>query len=244
MSLLADFDGTQVKYERREIKQYYRVLHDDEMNYPSRAGDGTKGNPQVHRLEPHHYVTLNGDRSHQWFNCNRSPDWKKDHEEWLKYTESSRAFTNGNGILEFDIRDGDQQIRCDHIGKTRYDLPDPKIATLVCGLNVICGEEVVLDFPLYNMPVGTRALKVETIRDPKMVVSRQTHPHLVFVANIIYDKIAPNGLRQVNAFPQRGGREGQPVYVPLVSNVQVYFPMSKLEKLPLGAPIPPYYNPP
>jgi hypothetical protein len=226
-----------------DLRQYYRILQDDEMPFYSRpAGEGSW--PAVFRLEEHHFVTLTKEWQEVWFGANRSDDWNADYKAWMAYTESSRAFTNGNGILEFDIRDGDQQIRRDYIGDTGKTLPDPKIATLVTARNVLCGEEEKLTQKVGKIPSGTWVLKVETMRVPDLTITRQTHPHLIHVATIILNKNAPNGLRQINPFPQRGGRAGYPVHYPVVSNKQVYYPLDQLEKLKIGDPLPPVYNPP
>jgi hypothetical protein len=219
----------------------YRIKQDDEIGFPPRPTTGL-GNPMVFRMEEHHYVTLTKEWQELWFGLNRSGDWSADHKAWLAYTESSRAFTNNNGIYDWSV--SDEQLRADYIGGTGLDLPDPKMATLICGRNVLCGVEMVLPFRVGYYPAGTQVLKVETIRDPSIKVTRETHPHLVHVANIILEQLAPNGLRIVNAFPQRGGRDGYPVYYPVISNRDVYYRLDQLEKLPLGSPLPPYYNPP
>lgn len=226
-----------------DLRQYYRILQDDEMPFYSRpAGEGSW--PAVFRLEEHHFVTLTKEWQEVWFGANRSDDWNADYKAWMAYTESSRAFTNHNGILEFDIKHGDQQIRRDYIGNTGKTLPDPKIATLVTARNVLCGKEEKLTQKVGKIPSGKWVLKVETMRVPDLTITRQTHPHLIHVATIIVNKNAPNGMRQINPFPQRGGRAGYPVYYPVVSNKQVYYPLEQLEKLIIGDPLPPVYNPP
>jgi len=59
------------------------------------------------------------------------------------------------------------------------------------------------------------------------------------------DTPGPNGLRKINPFPEFGGRNtGVDVFVPVISSRDVYYPLKNLEKLPLGEPLPPVYNPP
>jgi len=225
----------------RPVRQYYRVLQDDEMSFYSRPA-GTDANwPMVFRLEEHHYTLLNQAWQWFWYRLNTSNDTPRDLQAWLAYTETSKAVTNGRGIMDADRG---IQIGRDYIHNTGVGLVLPAIATLIFGRNVLCGREILLTERQGNLPPGTWALKVETMRIPDSGVTHDSHPHLVHVANIITNILAPNGLRQVNAFPERGGRDGYPVYVPVISSRNVYYPLDRLEKLPLGAALPAVYNPP
>ncbi len=146
-----------------------------------------------------------------------------------------------NGIYDFD---GDRQLCRDYINRTGLTLPYPKIATLVCARNVLCGEETTMPYNAGKIRKGEPVLKVETITKPVEGLSYATHPHLVHKATIIMDTPAPNGLRRINPFVEFGGRyTGIDVHVPVISSRPVYYHLRNLEKLPLGSPLPSVWNP-
>jgi hypothetical protein len=222
--------------------QYYRILQDDEMPFYTNRDETAKilsGAPAVFRLEEHLPILLNRARQEFWFNLNRSDNWSADYKAFLNYTEAHKAFTNNNGIY-----DNNRQIRRDYVGGTGATLRDPKVYPLVCARNVLCGVEVKLSARVGELKPGTWALRVETVTTGAKV-THATHPHLIHIAtNIMFYKYAPNGLLQVNAFPERGGREGYPVYYPVWTGAApIYYPMNMLDKLKIGDPLPSVYNP-
>jgi hypothetical protein len=222
----------------QDTRQFYRILQDDEMSFYTRpAGDGNW--PMVFRLEEHHFTKLTRQWQEFWFSLNRSDNFKNDYRAFLAYTDNNKAFTNGHGIINHG-----EQMCADFIGMRGLTLPLPAIATLVCGRNVLCGEEVKLTERQGDLHRGTWALKVQTLRSPDYSITRATHPHLIHIANTITMTVAPNGLRQCNPFPERGGRDGYDVFYPVVSSRQVYYPMNRLEKLDIGGKLPEPYNPP
>jgi len=240
--ITAVFGGTTALY--RPVKQYYRIKQDDELDDYERPSDGElRGKPAVFRLEEHHYTHITEGLQWLWFNLNRNPKFtdQKHRQAWLAYTESSKAFCNSGGIYD---QDNDQYLARDYINNKGMDLKLPKIATLVCANNVLCGVEMTLTERQGPLVAGTRVLKVETIREPITGLSYETHPHLVHKACTIMDTPGPNGLRKINPFPEFGGRNtGVDVFVPVISSRDVYYPLKNLEKLPLSQPLPPVWNP-
>lgn len=225
-----------VNFSTRKIP-YYRILQDDEMdNYNRPAGDGSW--PMVFRLEPH--LPLIMDESVQkfwyWLNLSTANNPRDDKKDWQAYLKDNTAFTNGTGILSRE----NEQIRRDYINATGLTLPLPKKWPLVCGRNVLRGVETKLAERQGNLLAGTWALKLEHLWKPDYSASRKTHPHFIHIANIITSNIAPDGLMAVNAFPQRGGREGYPVYYPVIAIHQLYYPLDRLAKV---SQVPEPYNP-
>lgn len=141
------------------------------------------------------------------------------------------------------ITQNTKQICRDYTNNTGLNLPYPAMATLICGRNVLMGTEMVLTQRQGAYLAGTPVLKVETMKSPDFNVTRETHPHLVHIANVITTNIAPNGLRQVNAFPQLGGRSGRPVMYPVLSSKDVYYRLDRLRKMDIGEELPSPYNP-
>lgn len=126
---------------------------------------------------------------------------------------------------------------------SRKFMPVGSLATLVMGLNLLSGTETILFDRVGTIPRGTPCLKVRTMKEPDYSVTYQTDPDIIQIANYIFaDKYAPNGLRMVLPFDDRGGR-AHPVYFPVTSKADVLYPLANLEKLPLGTSIYPPYNP-
>lgn len=241
--IAANFGAYSALY-RQVTKYRYRVLQDFEIplyNRPAGVGNW----PMVFRLEEHHYTLLNSAWQRYWYGLNTSTNPIKDRQAFLAYTETSKAVTNGRGIMSINKTTGEAtQIGRDYIHGTGVGLPLPAIATLIFGRNVLCGEETVLTTRQGALLAGTRVLKVETMRVPDSRVTYDSHPHLVHKANIITNASGPDGYPKVNPFPERGERQGFSVYIPVVSSRQVYYPLDRLEKLPMSAPLPNPYNPP
>jgi len=225
-------------------RQYFYIYQDDEMP-PGVYTRPTPGNaPCVFRLEEHHFTRLDRAWQEYWFSLNRGPHLRTDWEAWISYTGNNRAVTNDHGIYDFMPTTGGRiQVGKDYIGMSGMDLPDPAIATLIFGRNVLCGREMVLTDRVGPLAEGTWVLEVETMRAPDMSITHQTHPHLVHIMNVIMADALVNGLRQVNPFHELGGRQGQPVYMPVISSRQMYYPLDRLRKLPLGSELPSVYNP-
>lgn len=227
-------------------RQYYRILQDDELDDYTRPSDGElRGKPGVMRLEEHHYTHLTEAYQWMWYRLNNPTGFteQKWQHAWLAYTESSRAYCNSGGIYD---QDNDKYLARDYINNKGIGLKLPKIATLVTINNVLCGEEVLLTERQGELRAGTWALKVETIRAPMQGLSYKTHPHLVHKAVTIVETPASetDPLRRVNPFTDFDGRySGVDVYIPVISSKQVYYPLRRLKKLPIGSPLPPVWRP-
>lgn len=219
--------------------QYYRVRQDDEMPFYSRpAGTGT-GWPMVFRMEPYKGTKMYAALQWFWFRLNLTADTGKNIQAWNAYTKSGVAFNNGS----WGVNVCRNYITSERLGVLS---PYPQMGRLICGGNVITGIEMTLTKRQGALLKGTKVLKVSTIDVRKPLpagISYKTHPHLIHHATIIRPEREANGLKRVNPFPQLYGRDGVPIYYPVWSDGDVYYPLRQLEKLPLNSPIPNPYNP-
>lgn len=224
------------------MKQFYYVKNDDQMPFYNRPAGSTKGLPQVFRLQPFKGTKLTEELQWFWFRLNLTSDVKESLQAWRAYTAEGVAFNNGSWGLNL-CRDYVSGVRL------KSPFPFPQLARLICGGNIICGVEVGKQ-KVPGIPKGMDVLKVETInvrRPLPQGINYQTHPWLIHHATIIFPEGSNsnvNGRRRVNPFPHLNGREGRPVFYPLISDGDVYYPMRMLEKLPLNSPLPSPYNPP
>ena len=223
----------------------WRILQQDEWIGFEPETRGSPYPPMVFPIEPFHKIIMDRALQNLWFSLNRSGNWAADYKAWLNYTASNKAITNQSGIIASDSIGG-EQMSIDFIGNTGLGLQFPKIGTYVSGREINRGEEVKLTERQGNLFPGTWAIRMHTIRPGYYRgITREKHPEVVHILKIfITDNLAPNGLRQVNADPARGGREGYPVYFPVISKTQMYYPREKVAKMLEDEPAPTPYNPP
>jgi len=217
----------------------YRVLPDDEMPFYSRPAGVLKGWPMVQRLEPWKGTKLYSALQWFWFRLNLTADTSKNVQAWNAYTADGIAFCNGS----WGVDKCKNYITSERLG---FQYAYPQMGRLICGGNVITGEEMTLTKRIGELLKGTRVLKVATIDVRKTLpagMTYETHPWLIHHATIIRPEKEDNGLKRVNPFPQLGGREGVPIYYPLWSDGDVYYPMRQLAKLAPNSTIPNPYNP-
>jgi hypothetical protein len=191
--------------------------------------------PIVFRLEVHRTIPMTREIQEYIFSFNRSDNDARDRRAFQGYCDTW-ATNYGK------VRNGMNYITGEYASASL-----PKWTNLVCGRNVVCGEEMVSDGS-YGIQSGIPVLRVETIDSNNLQpdISYETHPHLVHHCTIITSNIMENGLRQVNPFPQMGGRATEPklpCLYPLLSDRPVYIPMWMLIKLTPGSAIPNPYNP-
>jgi len=212
------------------VKQYYRLLQDDEMNFQRVIQTSA---PMTFNFYPRGTLKLTEEIQRYWHALNDNDLQAWSGGELGGYPDA--AFCNGAHKV---------RLNRDYITRQRLDQELPVRERVMCGRNVVYGEETISN-GVYGIPFGTPVLRLETMYpDELQNVTYATRPHLIHVGTIITTKPAPNGLRQVNAFPHRGGREGKPVFYPLISDEPVYYPLSMLEKLPNSSGVPSVYNPP
>lgn len=219
------------------MSNYYRVKQDDEMPFYSRSAGTAQGWPMVFRMEPYRGTKLFRALQEFWFHLNNKTE--ADRKAWAAYTKHNTAFNNGSWGVDY----------CrDYISGARLSAlyPHPKMGTLLCGGNVIKGTPMTLTRRVGAFKKGEKVLKVETIDVRKPLpynITYETHPHLIHHATIILpNKIG--GRKQVNPFPQRGGRNGYSVYYPVWSDGDVYYRMSMLEPVSyVPNPFNPEWNP-
>lgn len=208
-------------------KQLYRVKHDFE--YPNTVR-GTAPTVEVYRLAPFYSTVLTKEWQFFCFDLIKQmvPDWpfELQAQKFRGVYANSTAFTNGQG---FDADPGETP-HANYITGEDLEFEDPKIFTLICGGNVLAGTEV-----------GSY-LRVETLdgkSNPPHGISRVTHPWLIQVGTIVTLVKLENGTNKVIRFPHLDGAD---VLVPIVSPSTVYYPLTKLVKLPIGSPVPSPYN--
>lgn len=144
---------------------------------------------------------------------------------------STTAFCNDQGV------ESNRNYITGDIYSEHQLLPLPKIFPIICGGNVVTGEEVVVK--------NVRYLRIEHLggMPPDLDdVSRATYPWFVQYATIITTHKLDNDGYVVNRFAQMHGLD---VPVPIVgqSDVDYLYPLSNLRKLPLGSSAPSPYNP-
>jgi hypothetical protein len=221
---------------RREVAnplQLYRVKQDDEIPNFGNRDYLSGGMPAVMRLSTYKTIKLTKAIQEFWYELNRSTDYTADIALWRGLTD--KAWSN-----ERKLRD-----HADHITGERLDQPDPSYARLMCARNVVSGVETTAQG--IDLPTGTPVLRVDAL-DPDNLpwaISRAGNEHLLHIATTITNVLAPNGLQIVNPFPGRDGRDGQLILYPLLARPSdpMYYPLSRLVKLPIGTAIPPIYNP-
>jgi hypothetical protein len=214
-------------FEKGDLIQLYRVKHRYEM------GTLETSEPEVTRLEPMIYTPMTA--AIQWM-CFDLLFWDERHgdrtgvtdaekriyESLYRGTDPGRFITNGRGV----------DTCRNYISGERLSEPLPGYMSLVCGGNVLHGEE----FTALN---GIRKLQAEVLVDA--APASTIPPWQKQRATVCTTLALADGTFRVNAFPQRNGLD---VWCPILCKSPVTIAMSKLVKLPPGAPIPSPYNPP
>ena len=188
----------------------------------------------VFRLQPHGTMPMTQKIQEFIFSFNRSDNEARDRQAFQGYCDTW-ACNYGK------VRDSANFITGENLSA---DLP--KWTNLVMGRNMLCGTEMISDGS-FGIKHGVPVLKVETINpdNPPVGMTHLTHPHLIHHCNIIRPNII-DGLRQVDPFPQMGGRAlppFMPSLYPLMSLGSVYIEMWMLIKLPPGSTLPNQYHP-
>ena len=208
--------------------QLYRVLHWWEYG---RIPDFST--PEVNRLDPFDQFLMT--EAWQWFMFGLleiQAGGSMTHDQLVQAFSSlyagATAFCNGNGV------DTHANYISGEIGTPAHPLPLPGFFPIICGGNVLTGEEVTIK--------GIQYLQVEHLsgNPPDLDdVNRNNYPWLIQLSTIITTKKLADGSYQVIRFPQMRGRD---VPVPILAKEDVTYPLSKLQRLPMGAAVPsPYY---
>jgi len=215
------------------MSKLYFLRPDDLLSGYTRPADPEKGWPMVHRMYPlDNVVQLTERLQNFWFNLNYTRGRDVEVEAWNSYVDA--AFTSG-----IRLRGG-----ANYITGERLWAPLPRMIPAAFGRNVYRGD-ATRAYGLRGIENGSWVLKIETIdlnKYPVFSMKPQDYPWLFGVANIITPKLV-NGIKQVNAFTQRGGRPpGLPVYYPLWSYGECFLPFHWFDELDENAPLPsPYY---
>ena len=243
MKLILKYDDNLVEYENKESdkssKQYYYIKQDDQID-PKYYGRGASNRPMVFRMETYKTIPFNETMQKYCYELNKTGDVKHDKRTFADKWDT--WVTNERRIRDKEGRPG----HADYINGERLDRVDPSWATLLCGRNVICGEEVVSDGS-FGIKKGVKCLKIKTLNPDSLPIGMtyETNPEFIHHCTII-NEASYNGLHKVLPFPQNGGKAEspyKPIYYPLMSRTPVYIPMYHLEKLPIGSQIPNPYNP-
>lgn len=232
MTVHYDDASQQVLSSRPEASlQLYQVKHDYEI-----GGDLRDNLPEVYRLNPQHYVVMTEEVQTFMFRLlmmemgkvGATLDQMK--AAWVYLYKGDKAFTNKRGV----------DTCRDYINGTNLSGELPGLSTLVCGGNVLAGQEVMAKWDNSIEP----CLQVSTIDVNLSLPSpfmRSQIPHWIsFATNSTLKKLS-NGTYQVTRFsaPKMMGSDAP---VPLLSNVPVVYPLRFLKKLPIGGLIPTPYN--
>jgi len=224
LSAVVNFsDYTTVTCTEIPPRQYYRLRWDWE------PGSGWN-NPRTYRpaiinLQQLQHNWLDKRWQEFWFNLNVTGDANKDIRAWNTYTNSKAFITDKTGTDQYR----------NYITGANMAADLPKIESKACAGNVVC----IVGNPVYIWRELHAQIETLDIMSPPPEITYQTHPHLIHHATN-YGNIGV-----CNPFTHLGGRDtGIPVLFPLTSKGAVYYPLSKLENLPIGSPIPSPYNPP
>lgn len=214
------------------MSKMYVLNQDDLIGGYVRPGNPEHGKPMVHRMYPLDNLVVLSERLQRfWYHLNSSRGSELEVPAWKSYVDA--AFTSG-----IRLRQG-----ADYISGERLWMPYPRMIPAIFGRNVVRGEATKA-YGLRGIENGTWVLKIETIDLNKYPIFSLTHdeaPWLIHVANIITPKII-GGFHQINAFTQRGGREGLPVFYPLWSYGECFLPLNWFYELGENAPLSsPYY---
>lgn len=196
------------------MPQLWQVLHDAQLGEVRQPTDG-EGAPEVFPMMDKHFTRFTRAWQMLSYELMALPPKK-----WRAVFTWQRALTNNNGF------ESPNDPRADYVNRMDLTSPDPKVASLLFGGNVITGR------------VDGDHLWVETLNGndpPPSVAWMKEHPWLMQVCtNVQYES------GKVFDFPQG---DGLPVIVLILASKAVKFPLKNLKKLPLGSPIPRVYWP-
>lgn len=226
-------DNTQqvLSSQPRSSLQLYQIKHDYEL------GDSLRSNlPEVFRLNPQHYVVMTEEVQHFMFELLRlemekvGATLEQARAAWAYLYKGDKAFTNYNGV----------DTKRDYINRTNLSEELPRLSTLVCGGNVLAGQEIMAKWDTFVEP----CLQVSTIDanyPPPVPFTRDEAPPLISYATISTLSKLSNGTYKVTRFsaPKMMGANAP---IPLMSNAPVMYPLRFLKKLPIRNVIPSPYN--
>lgn len=219
--------NVQARLETGDRPILYRVKHwyeTGEMKETSR--------PEVRPMDPKVYTPMT--EAFQW-ECFDLLFWDCRFGNRTAITaDEKRIFNSVFGTATFIANGQGVETHRNYITGERMDYPLPGYMSLVMGGAVLTGTPVTIG--------GVARLQVAIPRTPVPAASLQPweKQHATWFVTPEDDL----GVWHVNPFPQRGGRNGAPVIVPIFCSVPVTIPMTELELLPPGAPIPNPYIPP
>lgn len=173
--------------------------------------------PEVFRLFPFHHVVLTENLQWLW----RRMNIELTDDQWTQLSGNTLGFTNSTGFPGHHNYIKNQEVNKDN---PRFD------QARVCGGAILTGYE--RDGNLFIDTIDTRY----TLPSVEYVLSQ---PHLYYEA--INIALSSTGVPVIRKLKSAWGKK---VLMPLVSNTTVWLPLSTLEKLPLGSPLPgPYQYP-
>jgi len=220
-------------------KQYYYIRQDDQIQQGFYHRNALN-RPMVFRMETYRTIPFNRDMQFYCRDLNATGDAEYDKRTFADKWDT--WVTNERRIREKEDRPG----HANYVTGERLEKGDPSWATLVCGRNVVCGTENIVN------GVAT-SLTIETLNPDYLPVGMtyETNPEFIHHCSVIndatyMDKHFGKVLHKVNPFPNNGGKAYypyKPTYYPLMSRYPVTLPMWMLIKLPLGSKIPNPYNP-
>ena len=196
---------------------FWRVKHDQELQ-----GIFRPNLPEVNLFEPNHVVKMTKEIQEMCYELLKHGMKNSTDEEvkkaYRRVYHWDRAFNNFNGYE----REGDP--RADFINSRDLDSELPKFdKPRVCGGAKIKG---------WLSDAWEGWLKVSTLRGAVPVDVLVSNPHLFFEA-------VSSG-KNIAQFPQ--GHD-EPVYIPLITGEDVYFPLWKLKQVGEDEEVDPYYVP-
>lgn len=242
--------GTMQYYMHKEDKDSGVFLNSDKK--PTvRSCASTGGCPAVFVLkEPTLKVTL----TKQWQYYLIAINYRMELQYVADILDTALAFANGTGFREEPMRNyilGKDLNVVDSRGRPVL----PKLdKDRTCSRNLLTGTVVANTLKLRTMngnmppplkPGRTYPAVIADIDLDDYLYTPQHNPEMFVVANMVATK--PGGLTSVSPFP-RGAiyewtNDNLPrTWLPLVSNETIYYPLSKLVKLPLGSPLPSPYR--
>jgi hypothetical protein len=214
--------------------QLYQVKWDHEIS-ETQLAERPDNRPMIFRPEPFNKTLLNEAAQRLWFanieieGAGLTPEQLRQVWRWM--TDHNRAYTNGVGC----------DILRDYILRQRMDLGLPGMFPLLTGGAVLKGKETT-----YR---GIRQLEIDHIGadgkapDGATAITHGTHPWLIAYAVNSTKKQLEDGTYLVNPWTTELW-QGRNAPVPLIAREAIYYPLERLKKLPVGAPVPSPYNPP
>jgi len=192
--------------------QYYRVKHDNPL---------TRLNlPEVFPLFPNHFCEF----GKSWQLLERQLNATMTNQKWRALHGWKTGFNNRNGYENPD------DIRADFVNMLDILRPNPKQEALICGGAILRGKEEGINLIVETLNVDSEITSLNTLKPGDYFDAVTTR----------YDA---NKNAVVGRFPQGMGER---VYILLLADRTHYpkitFPLSMLEKLPIGQPLPSPYR--